>query len=56
MTAPVTPAMRRSARALQALAGVVITSIGVGSFDWRAGVVAFGLLILATSAVWRNVK
>jgi hypothetical protein len=56
MNAPATPQKRRAARALQALFGIVITAIGVGAFDWRAGVTALGLLILMTSAAWRNAK
>lgn len=56
MTIPVTDRKRRAARALQALAGIVLTAFGIGAYDWRAGVTAFGLFILATSAAWRNVK
>lgn len=43
----------RAARALQAVLGLVTASLGVGAFDWRAGVVTFGLILLATSGVWR---
>jgi hypothetical protein len=56
MNAPVTIQKRRAARALQALIGVVITSLGIAAFDWRVGVTAFGLLILMTSAAWRSPK
>ncbi len=49
-----TPQKRRAARALQAVAGILLTALGVGAFDWRAGLTTLGLLILATSAAWRN--
>jgi hypothetical protein len=31
--------------------GIVSTSVGVGLYDWRAGVVAFGALLLGAEVV-----
>ena len=56
MNQALTPQKRRSARAIQALAGILLTAVGVGAFDWRAGLTTLGLLILVTSAAWRNPK
>lgn len=49
---PVPPRVR-AYRAAQALAGIVVASLGVGFYDWRAGVIALGAGLLLTSAVWR---
>lgn len=56
MNQTLTPQKRRAARALQAAAGILLTAVGVGAFDWRAGLTTLGLLILITSAAWRNVR
>lgn len=47
---------RRAARAVQATLGILVTSLSVGAFDWRAGGIAFGILTLATSGAWRNLR
>lgn len=52
---PDTP-QRRAARALQAMLGILVTALCVGAFDWRAGGIAFGILTLATSGAWRNLR
>lgn len=43
----------RAFRAAQALAGIATTAAGTACFDWRAGLIVFGLGLFATSAVWR---
>ena len=47
---------RRAARAVQMLVGICIASVGVSFYDLRAGAIAFGLLLLATSAPWRTAQ
>lgn len=44
----------RLPRAVQALVGILTMAAGAGAFDWRYGLIAFGALTLATSAVWRT--
>lgn len=39
--------MKRRLRELQKLVGIAALSVGAGFYDWRAGIVAFGILILA---------
>lgn len=58
---PAEDARRRSAeeharlpRAVQALVGILAMAAGAGAFDWRYGLITFGALTLATSAVWRT--
>lgn len=36
--------------------GIVATSVGVGFYDWRAGVVAFGGLLLGAELVTAIVR
>lgn len=43
----------RAFRAAQALAGITVAATGAAFYDWRAGLIAFGAGLLATSAVWR---
>jgi hypothetical protein len=40
-------------RSLQALVGVVAAGAGVAFYDPRAGLIAFGSLLLLTSGIWR---
>lgn len=41
--------------ALLVAVGVVVLSVGVGLFDWRAGVVVFGCSCVA-AGVWTLIK
>lgn len=55
MTDPTNPARAARIAALLDAAtvatGIVATSVGVGAYDWRAGLVAFGSLLLVAEVV-----
>jgi hypothetical protein len=52
MTTPTNPArLVTILDAATVTAGIVTASVGVGFYDWRAGVMAFGALLLAAEVV-----
>jgi type IV secretory pathway TrbD component len=42
------------ARALQSLLGLIVSAVGIGLYDWRAGVAAFGVMFWVDS--WRAAR
>lgn len=43
-------------RAIQATVGILVSAVGIGAFDWRAGLAALGILTLVTSGIWKAPK
>ena len=38
-------------RSTAALCGIALIGLGLGSYDWRAGLIAVGVIVLALSVV-----